>query len=365
MSILVSLLIFSFIVFIHELGHYVFARRAGIAVTEFAIGMGPKVIGFRRNKMDWTIRLFPIGGFCKMVGEDGTDETLSEEKLKELNGGLFFEKNVWQRIRTVFGGPLFNFLLALVFSFLYVSLSATSSNYVGSVMEGSPAEIAGIQVGDKIVSIDNHMMITPTESRIYINVPKGKEIRVEVERKNDTGKKEKLAFLMTPDFLLYDEANPETSDKFYYIGVGYEAVEKTFFSIIKHGVLECASWIKIVFYSLSLLFTGQVSLSALSGPVAIVNEISSGYEASLVDGVKAVIENISFYIVLLSANLGVMNLLPLPALDGGRLIFLLIEAIRKKPVAPNKEGFIHFIGFAFLMVLMVFVLFNDIKRIFL
>lgn len=401
MSIIIALLVFSFIVFIHELGHFYFARQGGIAVEEFAIGMGPKLFGFRRKGTEWTIRLLPIGGFCRMLGEDGAEETpvqeteeeieekiineelnavgvtdkeleLAEvkEELSELEkdneapeGAAFFEQSVWIRIKAVFGGPLFNFILALVFSFVLMALSTISTTEVEYVAEGSPAELAGIQVGDKMTSIDGHTLLRPREASIYINVPAGEAVDVEVDRETASGT-ETIVYTITPDFVEVDESLPaEESENYYFIGVGYASVATSFMNVIKYGVLEALSWIKIVFYSLGLLVTGQVSGTALSGPVALVSEISSGYERSLAEGLKVVIANLSFWIVLISANLGVMNLLPIPALDGGRLVFLVLEAVFKKPIAPEKEGFIHFVGFALLMVLMVFVLYNDIMRL--
>ncbi len=374
MSIIIALLVFSFIVFIHELGHFYFARRGGIAVEEFAIGMGPKLFGFKRKGTEWTIRLLPIGGFCRMLGEDGEEEVAKETAKDErrefekdndtLQGAAFFEQSVWVRIKAVFGGPLFNFILALVFSFVLMGLSTISTTEVEYVAEGSPAELAGIQIGDKMVSVGGHTLVRPREASIYINVPAGAPIDVTVKR--DTGNGiETLTYTITPDFVEVDETIPaEESDNYYFIGVGYGSVASTIGNILKYGVLEALSWVKIVFYSLGLLVTGQVSGSALSGPVALVSEISSGYERSLAEGLKVVVANLSFWIVLISANLGVMNLLPIPALDGGRLVFLVLEAIFKKPIAPEKEGFIHFVGFALLMVLMVFVLYNDLMRLF-
>ncbi len=366
MSIIVALLVFSFIVFVHEFGHYIFARRGGIAVEEFAIGMGPKLFGFERKGTQWTIRLLPIGGFCRMHGEDGSEPQDKQEtqNVKKLNGGAFYEKSVGVRISTIFGGPLFNFILALIFSFIYIGMTTTFSNVVSEVPEDLPAYEAGIRPGDEIVSIDGHRILRSTEARIYINMPAGEPLDVKV-RRSENGDSKTLNFTVVPHVIKLDETvPPEESNNYYVIGVNYEEIQKNIFTVMKYGVLEAASWIKIVFYSLGLLITGNVSMTALSGPVAIVDEFSTGYEASLAYGIKAVVSNIAFFIVLLSSNLGVMNLLPIPALDGGRLIFLFIEGVRGKPLAPDKEGFVHFIGFALLMLLMVFVLFNDIQRLF-
>jgi regulator of sigma E protease len=408
MSIIIALLVFSFIVFIHELGHFYFARRGGITVEEFAIGMGPKLFGFHSKGCEWTVRLLPIGGFCRMLGEDGQadDEkkAISEEELDEsvhqitgksettsdetsvepltnvqgegsdnngkpvkrqLQGTAFYEQSVWTRISAVIGGPLFNFILALVFSFILMALSTISTTEVAFVAEDSPAEAAGILKGDVMVSIDGHRLVRPREASIYINVPAGDPVDVAVERMGADGTIDTLTYEIKPAVIEMDPTLPaDESENYYQIGVGYTTVETNFINVLKYGVLECLSWIKIVFYSLGLLVTGQVSGTALAGPVALVSEISSGYERSLTEGLKVVVANLSFWIVLISANLGIMNLLPIPALDGGRLVFLSLEAISGKPIAPEKEGFIHFIGFVLLMALMVFVMYNDILRLF-
>lgn len=359
MSILVALLLFSFIVFIHELGHFVFARRGGIAVEEFAIGMGPKLFKVMKNNTLWTIRILPIGGFCKMKGEDG----IAEQEGVDLSD-TFFAQPVWTRIKAVFGGPLFNFILAFLFAVLYMSVSNISSTTIRMVAEGSPAEAIGLVEGDQLLSINGHFIAMPIEANMYINAGEGDPVDVKIKRTLDNGEKEILEYTVLPASVKIDETmSDEESPRYYYIGVDFKPVENSFVNSIKYGFLETVSLIKVTFFSLGMLFTGQAALNNLSGPVGLVSVISSGYEASVVEGIKAVIEDLSFWVVLISANLGIMNLLPIPALDGGRLIFLFIEAITKKRIPPEKEGFVHFIGFALLMVLMVFVLFNDIGRL--
>ncbi len=362
-SVIVALLVFSFIVFIHELGHFYFARRGGIAVARFAVGMGPKLIGKKINGTEWTINLLPIGGYCYMLGEDGSEEKI--EIPEDLPGGLFTDKSVWVRIKAVFGGPLFNFILAFVFAIILMSLSDISTNEIGIVGEGTPAEEAGLMVGDKLVEIDGEKLFRPREASIYINVAEGDPVDVVVERTYDDGSSEELIFTIQPAMIESDpNVAPEDSPDYFYIGIGYGQADKNVWSVVKYGALETASWIKVVFYSLGKLFTGKVALNSLSGPVGLVSTIGKDYEASLAEGIKVVISQLSFWIVLISANLGIMNLLPIPALDGGRLVFLLGEVITGKPIAPNKEGFIHLIGFALLMLLMVFIMYNDILRVF-
>lgn len=402
MSIIIALLIFSFIVFIHELGHFLFARRGGIAVEEFAIGMGPKLFGFHSKGTEWTIRLLPIGGFCKMYGEEGamedesSDDTEeiedteaynrsdmmesteiaeeteatqsgvdSEEREYPLNGDAFYEKSVGVRMATIFGGPLFNFILALVFSFIYVSLTTVSSTVISEVPDDMPAYEAGIQPGDRMISINGHHLFSTREATIYINMAQGDPVDVELERTDAAGGKERLTITVPPASIeKASNADPDKKVKIYQIGVRYEPAENGVLNVVKYGIYETISNIKIVFYSLGLLVTGRVSPEQLSGPVGIVSQISKDYTNSIAYGMRVVALNIIYYIILLSANLGVMNLLPIPALDGARLVFLAIEGIRGKPVPADKEGFVHFVGFALLMVLMVYVLFNDVSRLF-
>ncbi len=368
MSIIIVMLIFCFVVFVHELGHYIFARRGGIAVEEFAIGMGPKLFGFERKGTLWTIRLLPIGGYCRMYGEDvQAPDQKSEaelEKRKKLNGGAFYEKSVGVRMSTIFGGPLFNFIMALVFSFIYIALTPVDTTTISVTPEEYPAYEAGIRAGDRLISIDGRRVLRSQEAQVYINVPKGKPVDVKV-RRNVEGQSQILEYEVKPVGLPVDSTvPPEESDKVYIIGIGYVQVDKTPWTVIQYGVLETASWIKMTLYSLGLLITGEMPLNSLGGPIAIVDGFSETYDRSLVEGLKSVLSNIAWFIVLLSANLGVFNLMPIPALDGGRLSFLLVEAVRGNPVAPNKEGVVHFIGFVLLMILMVIVFYNDLLRLF-
>lgn len=361
-SIIVALLVFSFIVFIHELGHFYFARRGDIAVKRFAVGMGPKLFGMKINGTEWTVNLLPIGGYCYMLGEDGSEESV--EIPEDLPGGLFTDKSVWTRILAVFGGPLFNFILAFVFAIILMSLTSISTNEIAVVGEGMPAETAGIQVGDELIKVDGERLFRPREATIYINVAEGDPVDVLVRRTYDDGSDELIEFTIEPETIELDPTlDPEESPNYYRIGIGYGMAEKTVWNVVKYGALETASWIKVVFYSLGKLFTGGVALNSLSGPVGLVSTIGSDYQRSLAEGLVVVISQMSFWVVLISANLGIMNLLPIPALDGGRLVFLFGEVITGKPIAPNKEGFIHLVGFALLMLLMVFIMYNDILRV--
>jgi regulator of sigma E protease len=341
MSIVVSILIFGFIVLIHELGHFLFARKNDIIVEEFAIGMGPKLVGKKVGDTLYSIRIVPFGGFCRMLGED---EDVEVE-------GSFSSKSIWARIQVVIGGPLFNIILAFVFAILLISLSGTKTTTLSYVSENSPAYEAGLREGYEIIKVDGRRLISAKEIPIYVQQKKGAPLDI-------TYKHGKIVqtVRVTPKY--FEEYQT------YLIGIDFKAINKAnVFHVIKYSVIEILFWIKMVFYSLGMMIGGNVSLKQVSGPVGIVSAISEGYKQNIQEGLIAILSTISFYIVLLSANLGVMNLLPIPALDGGRLVFLIIEAIRRKPIDRDKEAVIHFAGYVLLMVLMVFIVYNDFRNI--
>jgi len=315
-------------------------------VEEFAIGMGPQVVGRKVGDTNYSIRAIPFGGYCKMLGEDqavGTDRR------------SFSEKSVGQRFLVIIGGPLFNFILAFVFALLYLSLVGGFSRTIDAVPEEFPAYEAGVRSGDVLVGYNGKMIISASELRIYLNNERPEVAEITVKRTTDAGT-EKMTFDIRPD---------QGEDGLYRIGVNFSLVNmKNPWNLIKGAFVEIVYWIRIVIYSLGLLLTGGVSGDDVAGPVGLVSAISSGYTESVQYGFKTVLATMSFYVILLSSNLGVMNLLPIPALDGGRLVFIAIEAVRGKPVDPDKEGRVHFVGYVLLMGLMVLILFNDIVKVF-
>ncbi len=341
MSIIISILIFSIIVVFHEYGHFLFARRAGIYVEEFALGMGPKLFGKQIGETMFSVRAIPFGGYCKMLGED--DPTLKDDRA-------FAAKTVWQRFLVVIGGPLFNFIMAFAFAIVLLSISGISTTKVEKVMDDMPAKEAGILVGDKIVSFNDRKIIKNSELQNYLHIERADEVKIGVIRNG-----EKLIIPIKPKV---------NENGRVLIGVVFGSIENAnIFDIIKHSFIELAYMVRLVFYSLGKLISGGVSVKQMMGPVGLVSAISTGYKSASNYGIKSVIAVLSYFIVLLSANLGVMNLLPLPALDGGRLVFIIYEGIAKKPLNPKYEGTIHLVGFVLLMALMIFILYNDIVRL--
>ncbi|MBC6971921.1 RIP metalloprotease RseP [Bacillus sp. Xin] len=411
------ILIFGALVFFHELGHLYFAKRAGILCREFAIGFGPKVFSFEKNETVYTVRLLPLGGYVRMAGEDAETVELkpgkkvglvlneNEEVMKlvldgrekypnvrvieveqaDLENNLtisgyeeyeeelqtfrvsekarivsageeiqiapfnrqFGSKTLGQRALTIFAGPAMNFILAFVI-FVIIGLVQgipVDKPMIGKVMKDSVAEQAGLKQDDMIQAINGKDTNTWNDVVTIVREHPNKEITLHVKRDS-----EQFNVKVTPS------ADTEGKEKVGRIGV-YSPVEKSIFGSIKSGFEQTYTWTKLIFDSLVKLVTGQFSINDLSGPVGIYN---------LTDQVVdyGVIRVLSLAAVL-SINLGLFNLLPVPALDGGRLFFFLIEALRGKPIDRQKEGMVHFIGFALLMLLMLVVTWNDIRKFFL
>lgn len=348
-TIIVFVLIFGVVVISHELGHFLIAKLNGIKVLEFSIGMGPAIAQFTKGDTKYVLKLLPIGGACMFEGEDGI---FSGEKSGEKPEGVFNDANVWSRIATVFAGPFFNIILAFLLSLIVVGFSGEVIPTITSLTEGYPAKEAGLQEGDIITKMDGERIYLQGEVTFVSAFSKGEPMEIEYKR---DGKK--YTTMVTPKF--------SQEDNRYYIGftIG-ESIECKGFDLIKYSVYEVRYWLKTTVKSLLMLIQGRLSANDLSGPVGIAVTIDETIEVAKPYGLSTVVLTMINFAVLLSVNLGVMNLLPLPALDGGRLLFLLLEVVRGKPVPPEKEGLVHFVGFVALMILMVFVLYNDIARIF-
>lgn len=350
MSIVFFILILGVVIIAHEFGHFLLAKMNGITVVEFAVGMGPKIICFQKGGTRYVLRLLPIGGACVFEGEDGL-YSKNEEQIEKK--GAFPNAKVSARITTVLAGPIFNFVLAFLFSLIIVSNVGSDKAMLEGIMEGYPAEQAGLMVGDEIIRINGERVYFYREVALASMLNKGKDIKIEYKRDGTIHKT-----TITP---IYSE-----EDDRYYMGFsgGTTYIKGNAFDVIKNGVLEVRYWIKITYKSLFMLFSGNASPKDLAGPVGVAQMVGEVYEESASISIRAIIINMLNIAVLLSANLGVINLLPLPALDGGRLVFMFIEVFRGKPISPEKEGVVHFVGFVLLMVLMVFVLYNDIARLF-
>ncbi len=342
MGIILAILIFSFIVFFHELGHFLLAKMNGVEVNEFAVGMGPAIYSREYKGTKYAVRIFPIGGFCAM-GED-------DEATESPNN--FNNKSVWARISVIAAGPVFNFILAFIFSVILTAMVGYDKPVVSGVEEGYPAAEAGIQAGDTIVKMGGKRIHLFREVSVYNQFHQGEEVAVTYRRNGE----EKTVTL-----------TPKEDKELGYerLGISSSGYEKAnLLTALQYGVYVERFWINTTLESLKMLVTGKVGIDQLSGPVGIVDVVDDSYKESRSYGFMAVLAQLLYIAILISANLGVMNLLPLPALDGGRLVFLFVEAVRRKRVPPEKEGYVHLVGIACLMILMVFVMFNDIRRVF-
>ena len=342
MGIILAIFVFGLIVFVHELGHFLLAKANKIRVDEFSIGMGPRLFSFVKGETRYSLKLLPIGGSCAM-GEDDAED---------VGEGSFNSKSVWARISVVAAGAIFNFILAFIFAVVIVSFTGYDRPVISDVVADFPAQEAGMQAGDRIVKLNNKRINLWREVTYYNMFHQGEEVNVVYER---DGKKHEVTL------------QPKKSETGSFI-MGLEppkSYEKAnVLTAVQYGAYEVRFWINTTLESLKMLVTGDVGVDQLSGPVGIMNVVDDTYQQTKEHGALVVFLQMLNIGILLSANLGVMNLLPLPALDGGRLVFLIIEAIRGKRVPPEKEGWVHGIGMILLLALMAFVLFNDIKRLF-
>lgn len=352
MTLILFVLIFGVVVIAHEFGHFLLAKANGIHVVEFAVGMGPNLISVKKGGTKYSLKLFPIGGACMFEGEDGLNE-----KEGEPSEGSFNKANVWGRISTVAAGPFFNFILAFVVAFIMVNMSdvfAIRDSVATQVAEGGGAEAAGLQDGDMILSINGEKIRLYQEISLYMQATyRGGDLEIVYERGGV-----RYTTTLTPQ---YDE-----SMGIYLLGVmNGEFQEPKGIDTLRYAWYEIRYSVKATYKSLGMLLHGQVGREDVAGPVGIaVNVVGKTYDEAKNYGWQSVMISMLNIILMLSVNLGILNLLPIPALDGGRLVFLLVEVIRGKPVPPEKEGMVHFVGLVFFMVLMVFVFFNDLVNIF-
>lgn len=360
MNIVIALIIFGMIVLIHEFGHFLFARLNKVRVVEFSIGMGPRLFSIQGKETKYSIKLLPLGGSCMMYGEDGNDaeEKEGEESIEEEpKEGSFHAASPWGRFSIIAAGPLFNFVLAFVLALIIVSNAGIDKPVVKSVVEGYPAQEAGLMPGDVVQKLDGKTITFYRDITLYLYMHPGKTMDVTVLRQEENGVKN-LTFTLVP------KMNQEY--KQYMIGIqgGIRDNPQNLLEALQYALYEVRFNITSVLSSLAYLASGRASLNEFVGPVGIVGMIGETVKESKSYGIRVLLLNLANLMLLFSANLGVMNLLPIPALDGGRLLFILPEALFRRSLNRKIEGYIHLAGFALLMLFMVFVLFNDIRRLF-
>ncbi len=340
-TIIGAILIFSVIIFVHELGHFLAARIFGVTVHEFAIGMGPVLWKKQGKRTLYSVRAIPMGGFCQMEGEDSESE----------DAGAFRNKKPWKRLMILAAGAAMNLALGFVVVLVLVASSAITNGGIASTVvetvlpESSAAEF--LQPGDKITQINSETVHIMRDLSFALSQNGGKEATITVERDN-----ERFTKTFTPMETTYEDGS-----KGYLVGFNVAVKPASIGSIIHEAFFQTVWMVKLVFVSLGMLIRGQAGINDLSGPVGVVSTMSAVAQAGWLDFL--------FFAAFLAVNIGVMNLLPLPALDGGRIFFTLIEMIFRKPIPPEKEGWVHAAGFVLLILLMVYVTFQDIVRLFL
>ena len=339
LTIIGATLIFSLIIFVNELGHFLAAKAFGVNVLEFAIGMGPAIFKKQGKSTLYSIRAIPMGGFCKMEGEN---EDLDTE-------GSFSSKKPLPKIVILAAGATMNILLGFIIATSLVAVSAYQNGGLPSTVVASvnPEASAAsfLQPGDKIVNVNNSNVHIQRDISFALSEAASNQYTVTFERNG-----ERFTENFTPMEITYEDGSTSR-----VIGFNIAPANISLSGILHEGFFQTIWMVKLVFVSLRMLLGGEVGVSDMSGPVGVVSAMNTAAQAGLL--------NFLFFAAFLAVNIGVMNLLPLPALDGGRIVFSLFELIFRKPVPPDKEGIVHAIGFLLLIALMIFVTWNDISRL--
>lgn len=345
-TIILFIIIFGIVVISHELGHFLLAKAGGIHVVEFSVGMGPTILGFRKGNTKYSLKLLPIGGACMFEGEDGLN------KDGEDSPGAFPNANVWKRISTVAAGPIFNFILGFIIALAMVNMIVIRDPVATQVLEGGAAMEAGLTDGDRIISLNGERVYLYEEILLFNALYRGGDVELVYERDG-----QRYTTTITPKY-------SETYGRYMLGFSNADYVELEGMDALRYAWYEMRYNVKNTYKSLGMLFTGKVSRKDVAGPVGIANMVGQTYEQAREYGWRDVLVNMMNITLMLTVNLGILNLLPIPALDGGRLVFLLVEVIRGKPVPPEKEGMVHFIGLMFFMLLMIVIFFNDLANLF-
>lgn len=348
-TLLIAILIFGLIIGIHEFGHFIVAKLNHIQVNEFAIGMGPKLLHFRKGETTYSLRLFPIGGFCSMEGEDQSSE----------NPNAFEKKAVWRRMLVVLAGAFMNLVLGFVLIAVLLCTStkipstviarfAETTNSAGETVTASESERSGLRVGDKIIAIDGSHILSATDLIYKLQTTETDSYDVTVKRDGARVVVENVKF------------HNDNTDGLLDFAV--EGKSKNPVNVVTYAAKDTAATAKLIWMSLVELISGKYSLQDLSGPVGTVSVIEQA--ASSGENLLERVQSVMNLTIFITVNVGVFNLLPIPGLDGSRFVFLLIEAIRRKTVPKNREAMVHLIGMAALFLLMILVTVQDITRFF-
>lgn len=346
LTVIIAVLFFSLIVIVHEFGHYITARMFKVKIHEFAVGMGPKIFSKEKNGIVYSLRAVPMGGFCAMEGEDSGS---SEEE------GALCKKPPYQKLIILAAGAFMNILLGFLIVLIFLGMSVSQTKMisvptVSKTVEGSDAS-KYLKEGDRIIKVGNSNIHIVRDVNFAMQQNGNKAVDITVKRGKD-----KLSFNISPY-----ETEYENGEKGYIVGFETTAQKATVINVLREAFFDTVWMGKAVFLSLKMLISGQVGMNEMSGPVGVVSAMNQTARES--GGGLVGILNLLYLGAFISVNIGIMNLLPFPALDGGRILFTLFEAVRRKPVPAEKEGFVHMIGFMLLIALMIFATWNDIMRL--
>ena len=348
--IIAALLLFGILIAVHELGHFLAAKACGVRVNEFAIGMGPTLWQKQKGETQYSLRAFPVGGFCAMEGE----EEESDDPAALNNQGF------WKKLLIFAAGAAMNFLAGLlIIFFLYLPAQGFYQPVLSGFADGCPLQGAdGLQVGDRLVSIDGERVYVYSDVSLLLGLNNTGVFDLVVDR---SGEKVRL-----DDFAMERQTYTDQSGNAYSgYGLFFGAAEATFGDKLASAWNNAVDFVRLVRLSLQMLVNGQAGLKDLSGPVGIVSTMVQVGEQS--ESTQAAVENIAYIGALVAVNLAVMNLLPLPALDGGRIFFLVVNAVAmllfKKKIPAKYENYIHFAGLVLLLALMVVLVFSDVGKL--
>jgi len=346
LTIIAFIFVFSILIFFHELGHFIAAKVSGVKVYKFAFGFGPKILGFTKNQTEYLICLIPLGGYVKMAGEMGQEDVkkISEEEVPEKQ--RFDKKTLGIRALIVALGPFMNIATAVViFSLIFfVNGIPVVTNFVSTIVQNGPAEQAGILSGDKIIAIDSIKMEDPHRIANTINKSSGEELQITLDREGEV-----VDVFVIPK---YDD-----DYKKGLIGITFEVtIERiNIFSAFYKGLIATGNIIKLIFSNTIEMITGKVPME-IAGPLGIAQMTGEAAKLGFL--------NLLYFTAILSIFIGLFNLLPIPILDGGHLLILVIEKLRGKPLEPEKINFMYLIGISLMIIIFIFATYKDILRVF-
>lgn len=379
-TVLVSIIMFLVLISFHEFGHFIIAKILNFKVDEFSVGMGPLIFKKHKGETQYSLRALPLGGYCKFEGEDESDNE---------DPRAFSNQKPWKRLLVLFAGGVFNIILGfMLFIVIVPAISPISTNVVDTVVPGSYIEQCGMAPGDKIIAINGKKVSFYNDISLYTqNFKKDENATLRVKRghekldfefqptrqtitytytdkgidvKEDINGQESGRFIEYSDAVVKDEEKVGQSETTTRYIIGFTPARKNinFFNVWGEAWNETKFTVKLVYQSFWQMITGKIGINEMSGPVGIVSEVNNAVNS----GSQSWLYVLNL-IALLTINLGVFNLLPIPALDGGRIIFVLWELITRKPIPPNKEGIVHAVGMAILLLFVIFISFHDIMRL--